>query len=269
MQNLLDYINSLTVADSRTGQNRLVKAKSLVAGYAKVQGGIGGNSSAYKADEIIGIVQDTATVSVKATNGIVVKVAYTKVTLQEPYYTTANELVSYLWFPTSQIDFEDEDTKETIPVTSDNKALKAVYSDSPNGIFVRETPSTLAKKVKGVPYGDIVGYTDGQEKKYLTVTFWKIYDQKGRAIGWCAKGSGYSTTQKPQAKALPKYDSKGETKESPTGVTASQDPQAGNSNSSLNVGAIILWVVGILAAGFLLVSLLFEKPQQKQIGNGK
>ena len=261
MQNLLDYINSLTVADSRTGQNRLVKAKSLVTGYAKVQGGVGGNSSSYKAAEIIGIVQDTATVSVKATNGIVVKVAYTKVMLQEPYYTTGNDLVSYLWFPTAQIDFADEDTKETIPVTTDNKALKAVYSDAPSGIKLRGTPSTLVKEIKIVAYGDIVGYTDGQEKKYLTYTFWKIYDQKGKAIGWCAKGSGYSTTTKPQAKALPKYDSKGETKESATDVTAGQDPQAGNSNSGISALTIILWVVGILGVGYLGVKLLFKNSK--------
>ncbi|PWK27012.1 SH3 domain-containing protein [Arcicella aurantiaca] len=259
MLNLLDYINSLTVADSRSGQNRLVKAKSLVVGYAQVQGGVGGNSSSYKAGEIIGIVQDTATVSVKATNGVIVKVAYTKITLQEPYYTTGNDLVSYLWFPTSQIDFEDEFEKETIPVTTDNKALKAVYSDAPKGIYIRETPSTLANKVKVVAYGDVVGYTDGQEKKYLTYTFWKIYDQKGRAIGWCAKGSGYSTTQRPQAKALPKYDSKGETTEETSGVTAAQDPQAGNSDSSgVSAVTIILWVVGVLGLGYLGVKLLFK-----------
>lgn len=266
MINLLDYLSLLTAADSRSGQNRLVSAIVQTLGYETVVGGLSGNSSSYKAAEIIGIIQDTATVSVKSSAGKIIKVAYTKIQLQEPYTTTSNELVSYLWFPTTQVQFADQTDKPVIPVTSDNRTLSPVYSEAPAGITVRQTASTLAKKVKLVSYGDIAGYTDGTEKKYLTYTFWQLFDQKGRAIGWCAKGKGFSSLTKPQAKALPKYDAKGETTQDYSTVTNEQDPQAGNS-SGVNIWKIVAWVFGIVLVLWLGIRALTKKTQ-KQLSDG-
>lgn len=265
----LAYINNLTAADARAGQNNLVKASKATKGYASVSEGLNGNSSEFKIGEIIGLIQETGTISVKATNGKIVKVAYTKVTLQEPYTTTTNELVSYLWFPTADLAFVDDASKPIIPVTFDNTVLVPVYSDSVNGITLRETPSTLGKKIRVVSYGDIVGYTDNQTKPYLTYTFWKIYDQKGVAIGWCAKGKGFSTTTKPQAKALPKFDANGSTEQTYSSISTAQDPQSGNATNGSGTWTIVAWIVGVLLIIWVtpkIVKRVFNRNQDGKSG---
>lgn len=251
MTNLLDLISSLTTADSRAGQGKLVKANKATSGYSSVIKGVGTPTLNVAKGDILGIIQDTATVSITNTAGKSVRLAYSKIELQESYYEVNGDLVSYLWFPSRDVDFDGSSSvKEVVPVSED-KELKPVYSDAPKGIRIREKANTVSKELKLVSYGDIVGYTDEVTAKYLSYTFWKIYDSKGKFIGWCAKGKGFSSLTKPQAKALPKLDENGETEQTYGSVSENQDPQSGNASTS-GIITILAWTVGIIAGGYFL-----------------
>lgn len=252
--NFLDYISGLTAADARAGQNQKVKANKLTTGYETVVNGIGGNGSAFKNNDLLGVIQETVTVSVKASNGTIVKTAFTKVELDEPYYTTSSDLVTYLWFRTADISFADNTPVDVKPTSTDSqKELVPIYSVAPSGIKLRPQPNTVTKEIRIVAYGDIVGYTDLTTKIYLTTTFYKVYDQKGKAIGWVAKGTNFTSLTKPQSKALPKINTDGSTDQGYADVTDKQDPQAGNSTSSINwlkVGGFALLILG---GGYLII----------------
>lgn len=267
MINLLDFFTSLTAADSRSGQGRTVKATIKTTGYSNIANGLGGSTIDFQKDDVIGILQDTGTAKVTFPNKAgFQKVAYTKVSLNEPFFATNGAFVGYVWIASSNLEFADTSEKPVIPVTADLVALTPVYSDAPSGITLRENATTVSKAVKVVAYGDIVGYTNGIEKKYLTYTFWQIFDQKGKAIGWCAKGKGFSSTAKPQAKALPKYAADGTTEQDYSAIGKEQDPQSGNS-SGMNVWKIAAWVFGIGFVLWLGIRAL-TKSSQKQMGNG-
>jgi len=262
MINFLDYLSSLTAANSRAGQNRLVSASVQTLGYESVAEGLSGNSSSYQAADILGIIQDTATVSVQSSTGKIVKVAYTKVLLKDPYNTPSDEVISYLWFPTKQIQFVETSDKSVAPVATDKTVLSPVYSEAPNGITLRASASTLSKKIQVVALGDIVGYTNGIEQKYAAYIFWEIFDQKGKFIGWCAKGKGLSSLSKPASSSLPKYDTNGETTQDSPPVSYQQDPQVDAGTTQLNIGKILAWGLGIPLAIWVvikIVSKLFKK----------
>lgn len=261
MINILDYLSSLSAADSRSGQGRTLKASIQTTGYTDIVNGLGGSTLRFEKDEVIGILQETGTAKVTFPNKAGFQnVAYTKVQLNTPFFEINGSYVGYVWVESSKIVFTDVSEKPLIPVNN-SVALSPVYSDALKGITLRENANTISKEITTVAYGDIVGYTNGTEKKYLAYTFWQIFDQKGHPIGWCAKGKGFSTLTKVQPKYLPKYLPDGTTNQPSANITYEQDPQS-TVEITVDIGKIVLWTFGILLVLWVGIKVLSKKSKK-------
>jgi len=245
--NFLDYLTTLTTADTRQAQGRLVKVSATTAyGLTFIFSDAKPSVITYPKGALLGRIRQTTTVVDKTTKKTV---AYTAVDLDEPLLVDAvnQKYLTYLWFKPSELEFADNGEQ---PKKADEKTeLVPLYCNTTSGVKLRPEANTLKKELKIVSYGNIVGYTDKSTKKYLTITFLKVFDAKGKAIGWVA--SDYVSYSKPQSKALPKVDSSGES--SSVIVTQDDDPQSGISDST---GAGILKVV-LYGFFFLLFGLFF------------
>lgn len=236
--NVADYISSLTSAEARSGQGAKVKTNKRTTGKTFILGTGTPKTLSLGNETLIGVLEQTSTVT-ETINGANVIVRYAKVTLDEPYYDTSQKLVSYLWFKVEDLDFVVSATTQAKPVVN-TKELKTIYSITTGGSRLRSTPSALnlTNLVSIVPYGDIVGYTNYESKKYLTVTFYKVFSSTGKELGWVGKNN--ISENKPQSKGLPK--------ETASGITDAEDPQAkSESSSSLSITSILLYVVAIIA----------------------
>ncbi|MDI9880912.1 hypothetical protein [Flectobacillus longus] len=244
--NFLDYLTTLTTADTRQAQGRLVKVSATTAyGLTFIFSDAKPSVITYPKGALLGRIRQTTTVVDKTTKKTV---AYTAVDLDEPLLVDAvnQKYLTYLWFKPTELEFADNGEQPR----ADNKTeLVPLYCNTTSGVKLRPEANTLKKELKIVSYGNIVGYTDKSTKKYLTITFLKVFDAKGKAIGWVA--SDYVSYSKPQSKALPKVDSSGES--SSVIVSQDDDPQSGISDST---GAGILKVV-LYGFFFLLFSLFF------------
>ena len=244
--NFLDYLTTLTTADTRQAQGRLVIVSATTAyGLTFIFSDAKPSVITYPKGALLGRIRQTTTVVDKTSKKTV---AYTAIDLDEPLLVDAvnQKYLTYLWFKPTEIEFADNGEQ---PKADEKTELVPLYCSTTSGVKLRPEANTLKKELKIVSYGNIVGYTDKSSKKYLTITFLKVFDAKGKAIGWVA--SDYVSYTKPQSKALPKVDSTG----GATTVIVSQDddPQSGISDST---GAGILKVV-LYGFFFLLFGLFF------------
>lgn len=255
MNNVADYISSLTSAEARSGQGAKVKANKRVIGKTFILGTGTPKTLSLGVGTIIGVLEQTTTIT-EAQNGVNVIARYAKVTLDEPYYDATQKLVSYLWFRVEDLDFVTSANTTANPVVN-SKSLKTVYAITTGGSRLRSTPSALnlTNLVRVVPYGDIVGYTNYESKQYLTVTFYKVYSATGKELGWVGKNN--ISENKPQSKALPK--------DVAVGITNAEDPQASENGASLSFTSILLYVVAIIAVILLGIGgyRKFEKKGEK------
>ncbi|MEA5402630.1 hypothetical protein VB776_06875 [Arcicella sp. DC2W] len=238
MMNVADYISSLTSAEARSGQGAKVKANKRTVGKSFIFGTGTPKTLSLGLGTVIGVLDQVSTITEKSGTTSVIR-RYGKVLLDEPYYDDSNKYVSYLWFRIEDLDFLVSATTQAKPVV-DTKELKTIYAITTGGSRLRSTPSALnlSNLVRVVPYGDIVGYTNYESKQYLTVTFYKVFSSTGKELGWVGKNN--VSENKPQSKGLPK--------ETASGITDAEDPQAkSESSSSLSITSILLYVVAIIA----------------------
>ncbi len=233
--NVADYITSLTAAEARSGQGTKVKANKRTIGKSFILEKGTPKTLSLGAGTEIGILDQVSTITEKSGTVNVIR-RYGKVLLDDPYYDDEQNLISYLWFRIEDLDFVKSATTPVKPVVN-AKELSVIYANTVGGTRLRSTASTLnvSNIIRTVPLGDIVGYTDFTTKQYLTVTFYKVYSQTGKELGWVGKNNVSET--KPQSKALPK--------DVAPGITDAEDPQA-NEGSSLSLSNILIYVVAII-----------------------
>lgn len=269
MANLLDYISNLTSADARSGQGKTVKANIKTSAYSKIVGGLGGIEKVFDKGDVLGVIQEnsTAKITFPSKTGQT-NVAFTKVSLNEPYFATNGTYVGYLWVQTSNIEFVNENAVVQ-PVAEDNESvvLEPLYATQVSGVKLRDA-ANLSSKYTLISYGDIVGYTDNTTKTYLTTVFWKVYSQTGKFIGYAGKGENITSKIKPQAKALPRILSDGTTEQDYANVTISQDPQSGNISASTAWWTYVLYFFGGIAILWFLISLILGKFKPKPAPDG-
>ena len=274
----LDYMTSLTGAEAnaRAGQNARVKAKVLTNGRSFILGksGVFGEDtpiiSQFAKDQILGVLQETVTVSQLITGSTKYqKIFYSKVTLEEPFYDKDENYIEYMFFQSKDLTFVSATAAAVVvSVPNSTTTLEPIYSNSVKGINLRKEASVTSKSISLISYGDIVGYTDNTTKQSLPYTFWKIFNAKGVAIGWVAKGEQYTSKTKPQAKALPKVNADGTTDQDYANATKSQDPQGGNT-STVNFTTILAYVLGGSLVLFLIIkgiASLIKKNKAKTDG---
>ena len=267
--NVLDFITSLTSAEARSGQNSKVKTNKVTVGKSYIiQSGslVGGvfkvntlKKLTLAANVEVGVLDQISTITEKV-NGVSVLVRYAKVLLDEPYLDDEEKLISYLWLKIEDLDFVASSNTVVKPVAN-NQELIVLYSTTVGGTRLRSTPSTLNLKnvIREVPYGDIVGYTDNQTQKYLTVTFIKVYNSKGIALGWVGKNN--VSQVKPQSKALPKDNA--------TGITEAEDPQSANTSEGLSFTSILYWFLGFATVIFFIVFGYRWYNKRKEVSRGR
>lgn len=234
--NVADYITSLTAAEARSGQGTKVKANKRTIGKSFILEKGTPKTLSLGVGTEIGVLDQVSTIT--ETSGTVNFIQrYGKVLLDDPYYDDEQKLISYLWFRIQDLDFVKSATTTVKPVVN-AKELSVIYANTVGGTRLRSTASTLnvSNIIRTVPLGDIVGYTDFTTKQYLTVTFYKVYSQTGKELGWVGKNNVSET--KPQAQGLPK--------EKPTGITDAEDPQANEGSSPLSLSNILIYVVAII-----------------------
>lgn len=264
-ENFLDFLTSLSTVDARQGQTRLVKASAATAyGLTWVFSDAKANVFTYSKGAVIGRIRQTTTVLDKATKKAV---AYTAIDLEEPILVDAKKqkYITYLWFKPAEIAFVDTGSLPAATNTTNTKVdLVAIYCNTSSGVKLRPEASTLKKELRVVSYGDVVGYTDKTTQKYLTTTFLKVYDQKGKAVGWVA--NNYVAYSKPQAKALPKIEPSGES--SSAILSEGDDPQA-NVSDSTGAGMLKVLLYSALTLFLALVGYSIFKviKDKKKDGN--
>jgi hypothetical protein len=253
--NVNDFISSLTAADARSGQNKHVKTNKQTTGKTALSGNV--SLLTFKANDDVGVLDQIKRITEKGT-----LVDYVKVVLDVPYENAFGVPINYMWFKSLDLSFSDGPDVDVKPKTQDtnNSDLAAIYCTTTGGTNVRSTPTTVGKNiVRVVPLGDLVGYTDFAEKKYLTLTFIKVYTSKGVFRGWVSQKN--VSTKKPPAQGLPKGGT--------TGVTDGEDPQSGNNDSGLGIGTIAMYVgIGLVVAWGAIVGLTFYK-RRKEVKDGR
>lgn len=253
--NVFDYITSLTAADARSGQNKHVKTNKQTTGKTALSGNVTVQTLGSNYD--VGVLDQIKRITERGT-----LVDYAKVLLDVPYENAYGVNISYLWFRSSDLSFSDSPDTDVKPKKQDTNQtdLAVIYCTTTGGTNIRSAATTAAKNVvRVVPYGDIVGYTDFAEKKYLTLTFIKVYSAKGVFKGWVSKKNVSQT--KPVPQALPKGGT--------TGVTDKEDPQSGSTDTGLGIGTILMYVgIGLVVAWGAIVGLTFYK-HRKEVKDGR